>query len=334
MNPYPINYTAQNQRVQYANYGSGPVSNPIQVPTNNSNQIIQQYSSHQLGSMNQIPSVYNPVNIMPPQINLTNQQQNIRVSPPNQNIIQPQYLNQNTSNIIYNQNPKINTNLINIKQNQISILNNYIPNNPVINSNQKILQEKCNQVNPLNINQINSGYNLNESKIINNLINNSMIKNRKNEAMHGHPPIPIKYSIEVMKSICKISYYYKNKETFGTGFFMKYSDSLKLLITNYHVIFPELINNNIQIEIWNNKKIILNLKGRYIKFLEDKKDKRDITAIEIKTTDEIYKDIKFLNYDFNYFINGYNIYNNAYIFSIEHPLCQDAASASGKIIDI
>ena len=300
MNPYPINYTAQNQRVQYANYGSGPVSNPIQVPINNSNQIIQQYSSHQLGSMNQIPSVYNPVNIIPPQINLTNQQQNIRVSPPNQNIIQPQYLNQNTSNIIYNQNPKINTNLINIKQNQIPILNNYIPNNPVINSN-----------------QINSGYNLNESKIINNLINNSMIKNRKNEAMHGHPPIPIKYSIEVMKSICKISYDYKNKETFGTGFFMKYSDSLKLLITNYHVIFPELINNNIQIEIWNNKKIILNLKGRYIKFLELPKD---ITAIEIKTTDDIYKDIKFLNYDLNYYHNGYNIYKDKYIFLIEHPL--------------
>ena len=334
MNPYPYNYAAQNQRVQYPNYGSGPVSNPIQVPINNSNQIIQQYSSHQLGSMNQIPSVYNPVNIMPPQINLTNQQQNIRVSPPNPsnlNIIQPQYLNQNTSNIIYNQNPKINTNLINIKQNQISILNNYIPNNPVINSNQKIFQEKYNQVNPLNINQINSGYNLNESKIINNLINNSMIKNRKNEAMHGHPPIPIKYSIEVMKSICKISYDYKNKKTFGTGFFMKYSDSLKLLITNYHVIFPELINNNIQIEIWNNKKIILNLKGRYIKFLEDK---RDITDIEIKTTDEIYKDIKFLNYDLNYHHNGYNIYNDAFIFSIEHPLGQDASSASGKIINI
>ena len=157
---------------------------------------------------------------------------------------------------------------------------------------------------------------------------------RKDESMNGHPPIPMKLSIEAMKSICKISYHYNNKRIFGTGFFMKYSDSLKLLITNYHVIFPELINNNIQIEIWNNKKIILNLKGRYIKFLEDKKDKRDITAIEIKTTDEIYKDIKFLNYDFNYYINGYNIYNDAFIFSIEHPLGQDASSASGKIINI
>jgi len=134
-----------------------------------------------------------------------------------------------------------------------------------------------------------------------------------------------------MKSICKISYYYNNKPNFGTGFFMKFSDSLKLLITNYHVIFPDLKNINIQIEIWNNKKMILNLKGRYIKFM---KIPKDITAIEIKETDEIYKYIQFLNYDLNYNHNGYNIYNKSFVFSIEHPLGEDAAGASGKIINI
>ena len=158
-----------------------------------------------------------------------------------------------------------------------------------------------------------------------------MIQNRKNEAMHGHPPIPTKSIIEAMKSICKISYYYDNKTTFGTGFFMKYSDSLKLLITNYHIIFPDLINNNIQIEIWNNKKMTFNLKGRYNRFL---KLPKDITAIEIKATDEIYKDIQFLSYDLNYYHSGYNIYKDKYIFSIEHPLGQEAAAASGKIINI
>ena len=89
--------------------------------------------------------------------------------------------------------------------------------------------------------------------------------------MHWHPPIPKILYIEAMKSIFKISYHYNNKTTFVTGFFMKYSDSLKLLITNYHVIFPKLFNNKIQIEIWYNKKMILNLMGRYIKFLEFKK---------------------------------------------------------------
>ena len=87
---------------------------------------------------------------------------------------------------------------------------------------------------------------------------NSMIKNRENQALHGHPPIPLNLALEAMKSICKISYHYNNQITFGTGFFMKYSDTLQLLITNYHVIYPKLINNNIQIEIWNNKKMNFN----------------------------------------------------------------------------
>ena len=92
------------------------------------------------------------------------------------------------------------------------------------------------------------------------------------------------------------------------------------------------MNSNIQIEIWNNKKMILNLKGRYIKFLDKQKD---ITAIEINNKDKIYEDIQFLHYDLNYNNHkGYNIYKDKYIFSIEHPLGQDAASASGKIIDI
>ena len=313
MNPYQTNYAAQIQRVHYSKYDQGQITNPIKALISNQNQIIQQYGSPQLGSMNLIQSVYGPVNIMPPQINISN--------PLNQNIIQSKYLNHNKSNIIYNQS----------RQNQIPIQNNIIPYNSIISTNKNIIQGKFNQIIPTNINEINIGYNSNESKIIKNIINNSMIKNRKNEAMHGHPPIPVKFTIEVMKSICKISYHYNNKTTFGTGFFMKYSDTLKLLITNYHVIFPKLVNNKIQIEIWNSNKMILNLMGRYIKFLDAPKD---ITAIEIKTTDEIYKDIQFLNYDLNFYQYGYNIYNNTFIFSIEHPLGQEAAAASGKIINI
>ena len=61
---------------------------------------------------------------------------------------------------------------------------------------------------------------------------------------------------------------------------------------------------------------------------------KDITAIEIKESDEIYNDIKFLNYDFNYNQYGYEMYNEADVFSIEHPLGGDAVVASGKIFDI
>ena len=199
MYPYQNNYVVQNQRVQYPNYGQGPMVNPIQASINNQNQIIKQYDgSPQLGNLNPINLAYNPVNIMPPQINLNNQQQNIGLFPPNQNnlnIIQPQNLNQNTSNIIYNQS----------RLNQIPIQNNIIPHNQVINVNQNIFQGEFNQEIPSNINEIIPGYNLDESRIINTLINNTQILNRKNESKNGHPPIPIKFTIEAMQSICKIS---------------------------------------------------------------------------------------------------------------------------------
>ena len=114
MNSYFINNAEQKQRVLYQNYRQGPITSSTQALINNPNQLIQQYDSPQLGSMYQIPGVYNQVNIMPPPINIANQQQNIRVLPTNQNIniIQKKYLNQNTSNRIYNQSRMINTNSI------------------------------------------------------------------------------------------------------------------------------------------------------------------------------------------------------------------------------
>ena len=260
MNSSSINYATQNQSAPHLNYRPGPFPNPNPAPINNFNQAIPQYISPQPVNMNLIPSGYNPVNILPLKINPNYQKPNIRAFPPNQNvnIIQSQNFIQNTPNIINN-------------KCQIQKQNNNVLNNPLMNLTQ-------------NKNQINLGNNLNESKIIDNFMKNSMNKNRENQTLHGHPPIPLNLALEAMKSICKISYRYNNQKTLGTGFFMKYSDTLKLLITNYHVIYPQLMNNNIQIEIWNNKKMNLNLKGRYLKFLEIPKD---ITAIEIKSTDEI-----------------------------------------------
>ena len=80
---------------------------------------------------------------------------------------------------------------------------------------------------------------------------------------------------------------------------MKISDSLKFLFTNYHVINQDLINDNIEIEIWNNEKMNLDLSQRYIKYFEKPED---VTIIEIKEEDKIYKDIKFLDCDLNYLL--------------------------------
>ena len=154
---------------------------------------------------------------------------------------------------------------------------------------------------------------------------------RTKEIYTGHKPIPIDIVNTVIKSICKISIKMKDQKIKnGIGFFMNYSNSIKYLITNYHIINPDLINEDIEIEIWNHKKKKLNLHNYNIKYY---KEPKDITAIEIKNSDELYKDIKFLDYDRNY-INGYEIYNNADVFSIQHPGGKSAAYARGKIIKI
>jgi len=112
---------------------------------------------------------------------------------------------------------------------------------------------------------------------------------------------------------------------------MKFSNSLKCMITNYHVISEDSINKNIELEIYNQKIIILILKNRFIHYFEKPKD---ITVIEIKEFDDIFPDIEFLDYDSNFILNGYKIYTNEDIFTIQHPLGNSAACASGIIVDI
>ena len=124
----------------------------------------------------------------------------------------------------------------------------------------------------------------------------SLKNKRELEVLNDHKPVPLNIAIEVMKAICKITIETKKGKSYGTGFFMNYSDSLKCLITNYHVINPSLENENIEIEIHNKKTMKLNFNNRYTKYLERPKD---IAMIEIKEEDKIYKDIIFLIYDFN-----------------------------------
>ena len=82
---------------------------------------------------------------------------------------------------------------------------------------------------------------------------------RKDEIDTGHKPVKLNIIDKVKKSICKIIIKSKNNiiKGAGTGLFMNISNSLKYLITNYHIINPEIINEPIEIEIHNNKKMIL-----------------------------------------------------------------------------
>ena len=147
-----------------------------------------------------------------------------------------------------------------------------------------------------------------------------------------HKYIQLDIQNEIAKSICKIIIKIKGKKdnVYGTGFFMNISDSLHYLITNYHVINENIKNENIEIEIYNKKKMKLNLNNRNIKYFPRPKD---ITLIEINNYDDIYNYIKFLNYDMNY-KKGYNIYKDIDIFSVHHPYGKPVACGSGKIINI
>ena len=153
-------------------------------------------------------------------------------------------------------------------------------------------------------------------------------QHRINEILIGSKPIPIKIVNKVMKSICKITIKTKEKIAYGTGFFLNYSDKEKYLMTCYHIINPSLENENIEIEIYNGKKMKLNFKNRSTKYLERPKD---IAMIEIKESDKITKSIEFLNFDYNCNKYGYSIYENAFIFSVQYPYGDDAACHSGMI---
>ena len=147
-----------------------------------------------------------------------------------------------------------------------------------------------------------------------------MRNKRELEVLNEHKPVPLNIAFEVMKAICKITIKTIKGKLYGTGFFMNYSDSLKCLITNYHVINPSLENEKIEIEIHNKNKMKLKFNNRYTKYLERP---RDITMIEIKKSDEIYNDIIFLDYDLNCNKTNYQLYKDVDIFSIEHPYGED-----------
>ena len=122
-------------------------------------------------------------------------------------------------------------------------------------------------------------------------------KNNGYEMATSNKSVPVDIIIKARQSICKIIIINNSNIKYGTGFFMKVSDTEKYLITNNHVISQNNINDDIKIEIHNQKSMKLNLNNRKIEYFPKPKD---ISIIEIKNNDEIYNDILFLDYDSNY----------------------------------
>ena len=130
---------------------------------------------------------------------------------------------------------------------------------------------------------------------------------------------------QTRKSICKIVD--EEGKSSGTGFFMKIN-SVGYLITNFHVIPDNLINKIISIELHNHRKIKMELNNRDMQFFNI----LDITKIEVKDSDDIIKDIDFLEYDTNY-TTGYKQYKNIDVFALQYPK-DKIEFAAGTIMNI
>ena len=342
---YNDNYKMNQQKYLYSIKGQIPTTNLNTYPSplindniiskvngfsQNSNKNLKQIGYNPpLSNTIRIQNIYNPVSTVPSS-NMKNQ----IFSMNNMNIIQAQQMNTTNQNIspignnnLINQtysiyNPAIqSTNLINYGNNPNEKLNiNMIHQKPIqiINYNQLPATNNIIQIISPKIISYNPNMNVKP--------NNEIKSQKKDEVSTGHKQIDINIAFKAMKSICKITIHYYNEIRFGTGFFMEISDSLKFLITNYHVLNPQLINKNIQIELFNKKVIILNLDEYKVIYM---KKPKDISAIKLKDSDDIYKDIEFLNYDLNYLKYGYKIYNNIDVFS-----GNNSKFASGKIFNI
>ena len=71
---------------------------------------------------------------------------------------------------------------------------------------------------------------------------------------------------------------------------MNYSNTIKCLVTNYPIINSYFENEDIEIEIHNNKKMNLKFNNRFTKY---KKYPKDLANIEIRESNEIYKEMEF-----------------------------------------
>jgi len=148
-------------------------------------------------------------------------------------------------------------------------------------------------------------------------------KNGKSSSI-DHPPVPLNVVEEVKKYLCTIIIKTKEEDKITNGFFIKTQNYNKYLVAKDSINPDDIINEEIELKIYNHKTIKLDLKECRMKYFPKPKD---ITLIKIKKDELISNEINFLLCDFDI-----DSFRYEYIFSIKLPIEGKTICQSGKII--
>ena len=148
-------------------------------------------------------------------------------------------------------------------------------------------------------------------------------------------PVTMESTEEILNQMKNCIFKIINKSEKGTGFFCQVSyeeKKIPILMTNFHVISDEFIqqNNKIRITLNNDKEIkIINLDNK--RKIYTNKD-LDITIIEIKDDDKINN---YLEFDDNLFIENSEItYENETIYIPQYPKGEKSSVSYGILQEI
>ena len=159
--------------------------------------------------------------------------------------------------------------------------------------------------------------------------NEKETNNNINIANANELRFPLDLIIEAKKSLCKINFKTKTGNKIINGFFVSKRNYKDYLIANDHIIFEEIPDGEMELEIYNHKKIKLRLNKYNVKYFPN----AQITIIEIQKNDILFENIKFLCCILNY-SESYDFYNKQLIFSIKNIIEENIIYSVGQIVKI
>ena len=179
-------------------------------------------------------------------------------------------------------------------------------------------QKNQNQIIPNQKDSYNTGYNYQDQR--NDNINITNV---------NAPQIPLDLVVKAKKSICKINIKSKKENKNVIGFFMTIKDYNYYLIVNEHIIYEDIPNGEIELELYNHKKIKIKFNENIIKYCPIS----EITIVKIEKNEYIFNEIIFLYTDL-YFYDILKSFKKKFLFSVKDPFGESTMYTIGQIVHI